>query len=144
MRTSNIPALKILVFLGDAVLPIYSFFEMHVPADNQSCVRRDSAMGLTLDPQLIRDLTVLITSSTVGGMVLEALKQPVINGFFIAGSVVGPGGLKLIKVSPSSAHAGRLAACLWPCTIHIHSKDVSQYHCSPQHILLGMVLTLGI
>lgn len=58
---------------------------------------KDSSVGLTLDPQLIRDLTVLITSSTVGGMLLEALRQPVINGFFIAGSAVGPGGLKLIK-----------------------------------------------
>ena len=55
-------------------------------------------MGLTLDPQLIRDLTVLITSSTLGGMLMESLKQPVINGYFIAGSVVGPGGFKLIKV----------------------------------------------
>jgi len=62
---------------------------------------RDSQMGLTLDPQLVRDLTVLITSSTVGGMVLEALKQPVINGYFLAGSVVGPGGFKLIKVRQS-------------------------------------------
>ena len=60
-------------------------------------------MGLVLDPQLIRDLTVLITSSTAGGMILEALKQPVINGFFLAGSVVGPGGFKLIKVSPKNS-----------------------------------------
>ncbi len=59
---------------------------------------RDGAMGLTLDPQLIRDLTVLITSSTIGGMLMEAVRQPIINGFFIAGSIVGPGGLKLIKV----------------------------------------------
>ena len=29
---------------------------------------------------------------------VEALRQPVINGCFIAGSLVGPGGLKLIKV----------------------------------------------
>ena len=55
-------------------------------------------MGLTLDPQLIRDLTVLIASSTLGGALMEALRQPVINGYFIAGSLVGPGGLKLIKV----------------------------------------------
>ena len=55
-------------------------------------------MGLTLDPQLIRDLTVLIASSTAGGALMEALRQPVINGYFIAGSLVGPGGLKLIKV----------------------------------------------
>ena len=45
----------------------------------------------------MRDLTVLISSSVAGGMLLEAVKQPVINGYFIAGSVVGPGGLKLIK-----------------------------------------------
>ncbi len=31
-------------------------------------------------------------------MVLESLKQPVINGYLIAGSLVGPGGLKLVKV----------------------------------------------
>lgn len=33
------------------------------------------------------------------GMLLEAVKQPVINGYLIAGSIVGPGGLQLIKVS---------------------------------------------
>ena len=32
------------------------------------------------------------------GMLLESLKQPVINGYLIAGSIVGPGGLKLVKV----------------------------------------------
>lgn len=58
---------------------------------------KDGTMGLTLDPQLIRDLTALITSSTAMGMLLEALKQPVINGYLIAGSIVGPGGLQLIK-----------------------------------------------
>ena len=31
-------------------------------------------------------------------MTLEAVKQPVINGYFIAGSLVGPGGAGLIKV----------------------------------------------
>ncbi|KAL3132500.1 hypothetical protein ABBQ32_009046 [Trebouxia sp. C0010 RCD-2024] len=58
---------------------------------------KSSSLGLTLDPQLIRDLTVLITSSTIAGMALEAVKQPVINGYFIAGSLVGPGGAGLIK-----------------------------------------------
>ena len=36
----------------------------------------------------------------VAGMALEAVKQPVINGYFIAGSLVGPGGAGLIKVTP--------------------------------------------
>lgn len=35
----------------------------------------------------------------VAGMALEAVKQPVINGYFIAGSLVGPGGAGLIKVN---------------------------------------------
>lgn len=61
-------------------------------------------MGLILDPQLIRDLSVLITSSTIGGLAMEFFKQPTINGFFIAGSVVGPGGLKLVKVPLQQPH----------------------------------------
>lgn len=32
-------------------------------------------------------------------MILESLRQPVINGYLIAGSIVGPGGLQLIKVA---------------------------------------------
>ena len=63
----------------------------------------------------MRDLTVLISSSVAGGMLLEAVKQPVINGYFIAGSVVGPGGLKLIKAGPS------------PCAPHAKScQDTEQ------------------
>ncbi len=73
-------------------------------------------MGLTLDPQLIRDLTVLITSSTLGGMLLEAVRQPVINGYFIAGSLVGPGGLKLIKVC---------LPCLSPHCFHVFASTPS-------------------
>ena len=69
-------------------------------------------MGLILDPQLIRDLTVLITSSTLGGLAMEAFKQPIINGFFIAGSVVGPGGFKLVKASPCGhASSVSVVAC---------------------------------
>ena len=79
-------------------------------------------MGLVLDPQLIRDLTVLITSSTAGGMILEALKQPVINGFFLAGSVVGPGGFKLIKVAlewcmTKHSDFGSLMRCGFACIL---------------------------
>lgn len=76
-------------------------------------------MGLTLDPQLIRDLTVLITSSTLGGMLLEALRQPIINGYFIAGSVVGPGGLKLIKVCTPLLESA--AVCLLFRVTHVNT-----------------------
>lgn len=52
---------------------------------------------MNLDPHLVKDLTVLIAASAVGGLALSTLGQPAINGYFIAGSLVGPGGLKLIK-----------------------------------------------
>jgi Kef-type K+ transport system membrane component KefB len=57
----------------------------------------EGSMGLTLDPQLIRDLGVLIGVCAVGGLAMEAVRQPTINGYFLAGSAVGPGGLKWIK-----------------------------------------------
>ena len=38
----------------------------HTRFEHRYCSCRSSSVGLTLDPQLIRDLTVLITSSTVG------------------------------------------------------------------------------
>jgi hypothetical protein len=33
----------------------------------------------------------------VMGMLFESIKQPVINGYLVAGAIVGPGGLQLIK-----------------------------------------------
>mmetsp|Transcript_16165 Transcript_16165/g.35012 ORF Transcript_16165/g.35012 Transcript_16165/m.35012 type:complete len:704 (+) Transcript_16165:101-2212(+) len=53
--------------------------------------------SLMLDPQLITDLTVVITAAAVFGMIFEALRQPTINGYLIAGALVGPGGLQLVK-----------------------------------------------
>ncbi|PSC72593.1 K(+) efflux antiporter 4-like isoform A [Micractinium conductrix] len=57
----------------------------------------DESMGMNLDPQFVKDLTVLIAASAAGGLIMGSLGQPAINGYFIAGSVVGPGGLSLIK-----------------------------------------------
>lgn len=54
-------------------------------------------MGMNLDPQFVRDLTVLIAASAAAGLAMSAVGQPAINGYFVAGSLVGPGGLKLIK-----------------------------------------------
>ena len=54
-------------------------------------------MGMNLDPQFVRDLTVLVAASAGAGLLMAWLGQPTINGYFIAGSLVGPGGLKLIK-----------------------------------------------
>ncbi len=55
------------------------------------------ALGINLDPQFVRDLTVLIAASAAAGVLMGCLGQPAINGYFLAGSLVGPGGFKLIK-----------------------------------------------
>mmetsp|Transcript_24641 Transcript_24641/g.63994 ORF Transcript_24641/g.63994 Transcript_24641/m.63994 type:complete len:630 (+) Transcript_24641:288-2177(+) len=55
------------------------------------------SMALRLDPIFIRDLTVIIAAASLAGAVCEALNQPVINGYLIAGSIVGPGGLALVS-----------------------------------------------
>lgn len=57
----------------------------------------EGSMGLTIDPQLIRDLSLLVSIAALAGMCMEALGQPAINGYFVAGSLVGPGGLGWIK-----------------------------------------------
>ncbi|MEW5308650.1 MAG: hypothetical protein WDW38_000592 [Sanguina aurantia] len=57
----------------------------------------DYVASLVIDPQLIQDLTLMLSSAGVFGVMFEIVKQPVINGFLVAGAVIGPGGLNLIK-----------------------------------------------
>ena len=58
-------------------------------------------------------------------MVLESLKQPVINGYLIAGSLVGPGGLKLVKVC-ARAHGADCTVC--HTTLPINSQPAAVHH----------------
>lgn len=57
----------------------------------------EGSMGLTLDPQLIRDMSLLIITSALAGQLMAALGQPTINGYFLAGSLLGQGGFGLAK-----------------------------------------------
>jgi Kef-type K+ transport system membrane component KefB len=45
----------------------------------------------------VQDLTVVLTSSSLFGCLFEAIKQPVLNGYIISGSLIGPDGLALVK-----------------------------------------------
>lgn len=45
----------------------------------------------------MQDLTVVLTTSSVFGTLFEAIKQPTLNGYILAGSLVGPDGLALVK-----------------------------------------------
>ena len=71
---------------------------LHAPLFlSSSPLRRSSeALGINLDPQFVRDLTILIAASAVAGVLMGCLGQPAINGYFLAGSLVGPGGLQLL------------------------------------------------
>ena len=40
----------------------------------------EGSLGLTLDPQLIRDMSLLIITSALAGQLMSALGQPTING----------------------------------------------------------------
>ncbi|XP_019457786.1 PREDICTED: K(+) efflux antiporter 6-like isoform X2 [Lupinus angustifolius] len=52
---------------------------------------------LQLDAQLISDLVVAIVSATCGGVAFAFAGQPVITGYLLAGSIVGPGGFNFIS-----------------------------------------------
>ncbi|XP_051143756.1 K(+) efflux antiporter 5 [Andrographis paniculata] len=52
---------------------------------------------LQVDFRLISDLVVLIVSAAIAGIIFSCLGQPVIVGYLLAGSLIGPGGLKFIN-----------------------------------------------
>ncbi|EPS73308.1 hypothetical protein M569_01441 [Genlisea aurea] len=51
---------------------------------------------LQVDLRLISDLVVVIVSATCGGIAFACVGQPVITGYLLAGSIVGPGGFNFI------------------------------------------------
>ncbi|KAK7251478.1 hypothetical protein RIF29_34724 [Crotalaria pallida] len=52
---------------------------------------------LQLDLRLISDLVVVIVSATCGGIAFACAGQPVMTGYLLAGSMIGPGGLSFIS-----------------------------------------------
>ncbi|XP_059315809.1 K(+) efflux antiporter 4-like [Lycium ferocissimum] len=52
---------------------------------------------LQLDLRLISDLVVVIVSATCGGIAFACAGQPIITGYLLAGSIIGPGGLNIIS-----------------------------------------------
>jgi Kef-type K+ transport system membrane component KefB len=52
---------------------------------------------LQLDQRFISDLVVVIVSAAVGGIIFARLGQPVITGYLLAGSAIGPGGLSFVS-----------------------------------------------
>ncbi|XP_020406331.1 K(+) efflux antiporter 5 isoform X2 [Zea mays] len=59
--------------------------------------RKTKYPTLQLDLRLIKDLVIIIVSATGGGIMFSFMGQPVIVGYLLAGSLVGPGGLNFIN-----------------------------------------------
>ncbi|XP_043705214.1 K(+) efflux antiporter 4-like [Telopea speciosissima] len=59
--------------------------------------RKSKYPVLQLDLRLISDLVVVIVSAACGGIAFACAGQPVITGYLLAGSVIGPGGLSFIS-----------------------------------------------
>uniref|UniRef100_A0A7C8ZG51 Cation/H+ exchanger transmembrane domain-containing protein n=1 Tax=Opuntia streptacantha TaxID=393608 RepID=A0A7C8ZG51_OPUST len=51
---------------------------------------------LQLDLRLISELVVVIVSATCGGIAFACAGQPVITGYLLAGSIIGPGGFSFV------------------------------------------------
>ncbi|XWS69997.1 hypothetical protein CRYUN_Cryun03dG0011300 [Craigia yunnanensis] len=51
---------------------------------------------LQLDLRLISDLVVVIVSATCGGIAFACAGQPVMTGYLLAGSIIGPGGFSFV------------------------------------------------
>ncbi|MCO5563614.1 hypothetical protein L7F22_017261 [Adiantum nelumboides] len=52
---------------------------------------------LQLDLRFISDMVVVIVSAAVGGIIFACMGQPVITGYLLAGSAIGPGGLSFVS-----------------------------------------------
>ncbi|KAG6550179.1 hypothetical protein Mapa_008137 [Marchantia paleacea] len=58
---------------------------------------RSGYMVLQQDLRFISDLVVVIVSAAVGGIIFASLGQPVITGYLLAGSAIGPGGFSFVS-----------------------------------------------
>lgn len=67
-------------------------------ADNEFVISnpKRGTMELQQDLRLINDLVIMLCSAAAGGSLFALLQQPLITGYLVAGSLVGPGGFGMI------------------------------------------------
>jgi hypothetical protein len=79
-------------------------------SDNEFVISnpKSGTMELQQDLRLISDLVIILVSAAVGALAFTLMGQPIITGYLIAGSFVGPGGMglvvELVQVSFTSLH----------------------------------------
>jgi Kef-type K+ transport system membrane component KefB len=67
-------------------------------SDNEFVISnpKSGTMELQQDLRLISDLVIVMCSATLGGIVFAMLNQPLITGYLLSGSLIGPGGFGLV------------------------------------------------
>mmetsp|Transcript_4541 Transcript_4541/g.11416 ORF Transcript_4541/g.11416 Transcript_4541/m.11416 type:complete len:638 (-) Transcript_4541:2782-4695(-) len=67
-------------------------------SDNEFVISnpKSGTMELQQDLRLISDLVIILVSSAIGALAFTLMGQPLITGYLIAGSFVGPGGMGLV------------------------------------------------
>ena len=67
-------------------------------SDNEFVISnpKSGTMELQQDLRLISDLVIILVSAAIGALVFTLMGQPLITGYLIAGSFVGPGGMGLV------------------------------------------------
>eukprot|EP01083_Nonionella_stella_P020309 56314_1 len=68
--------------------------DVYVLSNRKSSLNSNTQM---VDFRLIWDLGVVLIAATFGGIVASLFNQPLILGYLLGGSLIGPGGLKLIN-----------------------------------------------
>ncbi|KAK9208744.1 hypothetical protein WN944_001104 [Citrus x changshan-huyou] len=63
-----------------------STYLLNIPISSKCCKHK-----------LISDLIVVIASATCGGIAFACAGQPVITGYLLVGSVIGPGGFSFVS-----------------------------------------------
>eukprot|EP00887_Chlorella_sp_A99_P006080 scaffold22.g6080.t1 len=103
----------------------------------------EGSMGLNLDPAFVRDLTTLVGASALAGLAMEAAGQPTINGYLLAGSVVGPGGLNLVKELVQVQSASQLGVQLLLFTLGLEFS-LAKLRAVRSVALLGGLLQMAL
>ncbi|KAI3754204.1 hypothetical protein L1987_53982 [Smallanthus sonchifolius] len=78
----------------------------------ETVARVKSKRNESKEEKLISDLVVVIVSATCGGIAFACAGQPVITGYLLAGSVIGPGGLSFVNELVQDCAVGLLFALL--------------------------------
>ena len=67
-------------------------------SDNEFVISnpKSGTMELQQDLRLISDLVIILVSAAVGALAFTLMGQPLITGYLVSGSLVGPGGMGLV------------------------------------------------